>query len=298
MTPHEECKLRVCAVCFDTKGRKADLGKGVMSPNMQQAMRDLVLSAYTVTDPSLPCGLCTTCRIGLGLHIKWRREEQTGKIPPKKLDIAPTYDNPIVVTTRSSLKCSCRICSYVRKTGLERKGRLQNSKPTSNILKVCGRCKLTVYPGCNHSAQLCKSKAARFENIRALAGEDINGVTAGVVREKASDAGGDTIYLDGQFNSGKLLQLRVSRPSPKPRVQLSMGDIHELRGFGMSDRQVLGTVAVLKRKDSKVVGEKRLLDRYFDKKIFETVHESTKKSKQPNKILKRPAVFCKDVVEG
>ena len=46
----------------------------------------------------------------------------------------------------------------------------------------------------------------------------------------------------------------------------------------------------------KVVAEKRMLDRFFDRDILEAVHENSKKSKKEDEIINRPVVFCKDIV--
>ena len=266
------------------------------------AIRYFALQSYSSSDPSLPSGLCTTCQIRLSWLVKWRGGSDRDKPPTRKLDVATTYENPLTITTRSNPVCSCRICSYVRMNSLKRTGFMDKTKSPPSVLKICSHCKQELYPGCPHSEQMCKSKISKIRNITNIVGEDMDRVTANVVRDKVSNSGGaDTIYLDNQV-SGKAIQLRVNRPSPKPRLQLNMGDIQELRGFGMSDRQVLGTVEVLKRRDTKVVesnlkqkvvAEKRMLDRFFDKKIVDVVQESTKKSGEPNKIV---LVFCSNIV--
>ena len=299
---HDECRPRVCAVCYDEKGRKSETGR-LINNTLQKSIRDLVNINFNLTDPSLPSGLCTTCRIRLTQHSNWKSSGHSAMSPPKALDIAKSYENPLIVATRSSQHCTCRICTYVRRPGLDRKGLLYNKKP-SQVIKVCSVCKAILSPGLPHSKQQCASKVARCDNIAVLAGSDLEKVAANVIKEKVLEgSGGDTIHLQGQFG-GKPIQLRVNRPSPKARVQLSLGDIQELRGMGMSDRHVLGAVSLMKSKDNKsvapnipkmIVKEKRMLDNYFEKKSVQVLHESSKKSKLPNKVMTRPAVYCSNV---
>ena len=303
MSSHGTLRFKVCAVCFDSKGRTAEARK--ISASLVQAIQEFVLPTFSLDDPTLPCGLCTTCRVRLTQHIK-SNEEAYQKCHPRTLDIVTSYSNSLNMATRTSPKCCCRICNYARQTGLRRAGFLkpEASSTSPKILKICARCKQQLFPGCKHSDQDCNSKAMMYKNIADLAGDAIDKVAANVVKGKANDVSSDTIYLDGQFG-GKPLQLRVNRPSPKARMKLSMMDIQELRGIGLSDRQVHNTVGVLKRKNSKVVepylrqkvvAEKRMLDRFFDRDILEAVHENSKKSKKEDEIINRPVVFCKDIV--
>ena len=141
---HNDCRPRVCAVCFDEKGRKSEMGR-LINDTMQKAIRDNVNSKFNITDSSVPSGLCTTCRIRLLQHINWKSGGHNAKSPPKAIDIANSYENPLNIAARSSLQCDCRICTYVRRSGLDRKGLLHNKKP-SQVLKICSVCKAVLSP--------------------------------------------------------------------------------------------------------------------------------------------------------
>ena len=66
-----------------------------MTSTQEAAIMRFVNASFTMSDPSLPTGLCNTCRIGLSFFIKWKDNSETNNPPPKQLDIAPSYDNQV-----------------------------------------------------------------------------------------------------------------------------------------------------------------------------------------------------------
>ena len=89
---HEDCRSRVCAVCYDEKGRKAEIGRKI-SAAMEKIIQDNVNSNFSLSDSSLPSGLCTRCRISLTQQNKWNATGKIESARPKKIDIASSYEN-------------------------------------------------------------------------------------------------------------------------------------------------------------------------------------------------------------
>lgn len=152
---HDECRRRVCAVCYDEMGRRAEPGRN-MSRKQEEGVRRHINPTFSVADPSLPIGLCLSCRIGLAQHMR-QETEATTCLPdassstcykaPNPLPVCSSYSNPILRETRSAEGCGCRICSYAHSSGLAHKGLLDKPKKQVNILKICGHCHAELYPG-------------------------------------------------------------------------------------------------------------------------------------------------------
>ena len=47
---HDECRRRVCAICYDEKGRKAEAGR-TMSKKQEEGIKKFVNPGYNMDDP-------------------------------------------------------------------------------------------------------------------------------------------------------------------------------------------------------------------------------------------------------
>ena len=230
---HEACRLVVCAVCWGESGRKA--GRAV-SEAEEAAIREFVVSSYSKRDPRFPAGICDNCHFILRDWIK-------GQERPRPLPVAEKFMVDLAMMTRSSLECTCAICKLARMNGLEWK-RFSDSKnkrktPFNKGDKLCSKCFSRIYPGSNHSAEVCRSKAVAVENLSQVSPQVLEQVLHGHL--KAAGASGDQAIKVGSVTGGKPMTVTLGhhpdQPVPNP---LSAQDILTIQNeANLSDRLVL-----------------------------------------------------------
>ena len=143
---HDECRVKVCAVCYCRSGSKATKK---VSERHENAIKELVFADYNKNDPRFPCGLCLPCYFSLADNTQGHNIKDDKK-PPRLLLLPDpdTYDIELQRTTRSTSasSCQCRICSIARKNGLQWKMFVSSCKKgptaTSQVHKYDRLCKL------------------------------------------------------------------------------------------------------------------------------------------------------------
>ena len=95
---HEQCRLKVCAVCYCKSGQKATK---VVTETQETLIQKLVFSGYSRKDTKFPSGLCLTCLFGLLDHKKGQ-SLQNKKSEPRLLLLPDpdTYETELKRVTR------------------------------------------------------------------------------------------------------------------------------------------------------------------------------------------------------
>ena len=75
---HEQCRLKVCAICYCSSGKKAAKAVTVIQ---EALIKEFVFSEYNRLDPHYPSGLCLTCYFTLSDHKKKKESPSSDKTP-------------------------------------------------------------------------------------------------------------------------------------------------------------------------------------------------------------------------
>lgn len=161
---HEACRHRVCVICY----RK---GQRPLSDIDITAVQEFVIANYNVKNPDFPAALCNGCH----LLLCKKRNGHNIKLP----DMIEDYDPKRPIQLRSMLACPCRICETATLRNSEavklkkKRGRPSSDAESTSLkrisrIKICGNCYMKLYPGCNHSADMCKSKRQKVYNLESL----------------------------------------------------------------------------------------------------------------------------------
>ena len=100
MPSHADSRAKVCAVCWNRKGKKIELVLKEGS-NLENGIRDHVDGGYCVADMHTPSGICFDCRLRL---TDWMK----GKPNPRRLLIPTGFELGRI--SPNGVKCECHIC--------------------------------------------------------------------------------------------------------------------------------------------------------------------------------------------
>ena len=129
---HDELRRRVCVCCLHPGCER------VVPGHFIGAIQSQVVADFDPEDDSLPTGLCHKC------HSKLRRNQA---ITPNYADLRSGFRQK-----RGKAMCSCYICQYGRAKDFSRNGGKTSS--IADVLKICSKCFVQVYPGMNHECFL------------------------------------------------------------------------------------------------------------------------------------------------
>jgi len=97
---HDECRKTVCILCF----RKC---KEELTRQIQEKVSKVFKREFDFQSPSVPTGICTTCRMKV---FRWEKQETASNIP-----VLQDFNKIVVKTlTRTSSVCDCLICKIGR----------------------------------------------------------------------------------------------------------------------------------------------------------------------------------------
>ena len=101
---HEECRHRVCIVCY---------GKGsrTLSETKIQTIQDFLIDAFDIENSTFPCAVCVKCHTML---LK-KHKDPDFLMPTRDIDYEPRRPT----TLRSIQQCTCRINNVARTEGLQ-----------------------------------------------------------------------------------------------------------------------------------------------------------------------------------
>jgi hypothetical protein len=202
---HDECRAKVCAVCYCRSGSQATKK---VSVRQELAIKELVFTEYNKDDPRFPSGLCTLCFFSLADHTEGHNLKNK-KTPPRVLLLPDPdiYDMELLRATRStsSTSCQCRICSVARKNGLQwkmfvakcKKGPVATS-PVGKYERLCKLCLAPIYRGSNHSEERCKSRRQSLENITDAVNNSntsLDLVASKFLRSKIDESSSESVQL-------------------------------------------------------------------------------------------------------
>ena len=204
---HEEHRKAVCAICWCESGQKASR---CVSAAQEAALREFVVSSYSLADPRFPTGLCKSCMFILG---DWN----SGVENPRPLPVASRYDAVLPILTRSSPECSCTMCKIGRMNGLEWK-RFSFSKhqeinpPISKNTgeRLCAICFSRIYRGSNHSPEACKSSRVVVENLSGVQSSTLDKVVHGHLNSSINETGDRTMEITS-IVGGQPMQVTVGK---------------------------------------------------------------------------------------
>ena len=279
--------------------------------------------------------VCVACRTALYSHMAHQRCKE-GITPcngckksdnldpekcsvPRALDVCSSgYNNTLPHATRAAEQdaCSCRLCTYARKNGVVRKREaikirieknnneyqldkqqetLAEEKTVSKkekrkveIESVCKRCKQVLQRGINHNCL----KSSKIQNLMSLAGNDLERVIQKSVQKKSKTMDEILIYGEGRGP----LKLKKNQMKEKKSKLVPIELVRKLKAIGLSDRQLLKNLMVMKCKlpyvKKLLAEEKCSLDDFFTYEVTEVTKEFSKQSKKPEEIQNCPLVYC------
>ena len=109
MPSHADSRARVCAVCWNRKGKKIChdyvLREG---SDLERGIRDHIDGGYSVADMHTPSGICVDCRLRLTDWVK-------GKPNPRRLLIPTGFELGRIAPAGE--KCECHICYLAQLNG-------------------------------------------------------------------------------------------------------------------------------------------------------------------------------------
>ena len=158
---HEECRQRVCIVCY---------GKGsrTLSETEIQTIQYFLIDGSDIENSNFPCAAYVKCHIMLLKKYK----DPDFLMPIRGIDYEP---RPTALW--SIQQCTCRICNVARTGGLQYRKTMMKKcghPPTKEaslreFFKVCGNYMAKIYRGSNHTAQSCRSsRQAKIDNIEEM----------------------------------------------------------------------------------------------------------------------------------
>lgn len=223
---HNQCRAKVCAVCYNESGFKATR---LISDRDQTALQQFVISNFDRDNDSFPSGLCSSCQ-------KILHEWISGKENPRKLPVTSDYNPNIPHATRGNdgSECSCRMCVRARLFGgawnkfkAECKANKENNKvefKKGEGALLCTKCYSPVYRGCNHTKEVCSSKLTSIENVaKNLSQTQLEQLAVRVLKEKAINSGDNTIKMTGK--SGRPVTVHLGPLLPSPQEPYSVEEI-------------------------------------------------------------------------
>ena len=306
---HEQCRLKVCAVCYCKSGQKATK---VVTETQETLIQKLVFSGYSRKDTKFPSGLCLTCLFSLLDHKKGQ-SLQNKKSEPRLLLLPDpdTYETELKRVTRSSSDsaCQCRICDVGRMNGVKWKHFVATCKksatPTSTIAqydRLCKDCLAPIYRGSNHSLMMCRSKRQSLENISQAvsnSNSSMDLVASQFLRSEMTESGSDSVLVRSA-TGGAPLQVSVgkSAEAPLPSISLEQARVMQVEA-NLSDRQVGKVFKNLRLQLGRKIVEPGLRDNLVKEKCkfdsFFSADQVQFSDSEGNAII-RPFVYCSDIV--
>ena len=306
---HDDCRSKVCAVCYCRSGSKA---VKKVSDRHETAIKELVFADYKKDDPRFPCGLCLPCYFSLADNIQGFNIKNEQK-PPRLLLLPDpeTYDNELQRNTRSSStsSCQCRICSIARTNGLQWKMFVSKCKkgptaasPVSKYDRLCKLCMAPIYRGSNHSEERCKSKRQSLENITnavAYSNTSIDIVASKLIKSKMDESSSNIIELRSD-TGGHPITVTIGKNESNGPQSISVDQARVIQvEANLSDAQMgkvvknlrlqLGRKIVEPGLRESLVMEKSKFDSFFSADVVQF-------SDSEGKPINRPFVYCSDIL--
>ena len=181
-----------------------------------------------------PSATCTVCR---------RRLKH-----PHTLKITNMYspDNFRRTRTRSESNiqeedCTCEVvCRRARLNGpswnaFKSKHKVNHTIDKENhpkVTRICSRCKSSIYSGCSHPFEECKSLLNQLNNvISMLTPDQLDKICHSRLQEKVSQSGDSSISLQGAFG-GKPMKVTVNSLKSQPKKLFTLQNCIALRSEG------------------------------------------------------------------
>ena len=92
---HEQCRLKVCVVCYGKAARK-------LSPTEVTNVKDFIIDGFKISNSNYPSGVCVSSHILLSK----RRNNKNFVLSMKNIGYEPRRPTAL----RSVQNCTCRIC--------------------------------------------------------------------------------------------------------------------------------------------------------------------------------------------
>lgn len=159
---HEINRTKVCIICYRKGNRQ-------LSESAAEGVRRFVIEDFDINNSNFPSGICNGCH--LLLSKKCNGEDVS-------LPVSEEYDPQRPKSMRSLTHCTCRICEVgeaklMKAVKMKKKaGRPCNPESGTmenrETIKICGHCFTKLYPGCQHSSEMCSSRRSKVSNIEKL----------------------------------------------------------------------------------------------------------------------------------
>ena len=292
---HEACRKLVCVVCWGATGKKASRS---VSKAEEAALKEFVVSSYSLSDPRLPSGLCTDCHFILGT---WMR----GTENPRSLPMQESYQALLPINTRSMGECMCKICTMAKMNGLEWRKFVSSLKASKKPLKkntdrLCAKCFSRIFVGNRHTAEVCRSSVQIVENLSSVSSEVLEKVVHNHLNKTVEESGDKTVKLTG-VSGGKPSVVTVG-PTTKESESgpLSVKEILDMQSeASLSDTQMISVLKNIRLKWGWKAVENNVREALVERKgIFAKYFavEMTTFLDSDENPFQSPFVFCSDLV--
>lgn len=256
---HNKCRSRVCILCY-RKGTRS------LSLTDVGAIQEFVIEGYSVDNYLFPSAICNGCY----LILSKKRNGQNVKFPE-----VDTYDPGVSMVLRSSAICTCKICSVAKadkqdavkmKKPRGRPTQHTDSTPTTSH-KVCSNCFAKIYPGCNHSANMCASRREKVNNVEKLLNSDV--VTKERIASRIIDTASDS-SLATLGNQRKKIYTTPPSSSSSIQKQLNVGDLSMIQqDLNLSTRQTYTLATDLR----KCTGSRKIVQSNYKEELYSSHHQ-------------------------
>ena len=306
---HEDCRSKVCALCYGRSGSKATQS---VTNYLEQGLQSFVFAEYRKEDERFPSGLCTSCRLSLTEQMKGSSLQQ--RVTSRKLLLPDTecYEVQLGIVTRakSEQPCNCRICSLARLNGLEWKMFVANCKkeqsdvsPGIKYERLCKNCFAPIYKGSNHTANACKSRRHALSNLTEAvsnANTSMDLAASKYLKAVSGESQSSTVNLR-LSSGGRPLVVTLGKPGGDVAEPISAQQAKVIQNdAGLSDNQIgkvfknlrlqFGRKIIESGVRETLIEEKALFDHFFSADLIQF------KDSDGNPMVK-PVVFCSKIVE-
>jgi hypothetical protein len=300
---HEENRKKVCLICFNKSN--CNITDVVLA-----RIRRYFMPTYEMTNPNLPCGMCSRCRSNL-LDIS--DGNKSTSVLPTPFDfrvIAPyttaTRSDPIPV-------CECQICEIARQSGKSmskaKKGRPRKDEstacgPPEKIMTVCSACQTRYGRGIRHK---CTVQALRKNIVELCVSTDTRTqelVATSMIKRSTEGYKVSTkeFYSGGSYP----LQVQVGSKESSSNVQVSVDGVTKLQNVLSASnndmkrkiipfvRSMFGRTSVESFIGEQLQRRDKTCAEYFDCLIHD--FECTSTNKGVDATASCTVVYCNDVV--
>ena len=238
---HNECRSKVCAVCYLKSDKDLEAYQGKLIKNH-------IDQRFDINILGLPSGLCIYC------HLRLLKKKISFTRSPVQSEFADASFN-YGTSHESKVSCSCKVCEVANSSGLAyialKKKIVAKGEVKKKMNNACSKCFTILYRGCS---RIC-NQSSKKKNIKAAANEVImeeiaNDVIKRKVNENKDEDGQSMVKLR---SGGRPSLFTVKRGRVAKKTVIRKDTILQAKvAAGLSNRQTNTVMQILRTDIGKV----------------------------------------------